>query len=287
MTRSQVLSAIFLAGVALLLPPSAAHADGDARVARTYEPYAELLERFLREKEEPEGGLVSAFDYRAALDDGATEELLAQQDERLADYDVDRLSTREEAIAFWLNAYNYFMIAHILRNPVDGELIDSVKDYGSFINRYEVFKQDHFSIGDERYSLDQIEKDILLGDDFKEREWFEARVHFAVNCASVGCPPLREVIYTPDNVDELLTENTRRAFNTPRHLHLDGDTLMVTELFDWYEDDFEDEEGSVEGFVREYADDDVRDKVDTAEDIDFIDYDWTLNAPEHLPEFDG
>lgn len=273
--------------IGFLLLPVLSQAAGDARVADTYQPYSELLDRFLEEKKEPEGGLVSAFDYEAALEYGGTETLLAEQDERLAEYDRGRLSSREEAVSFWLNAYNYFMIAHILRNPVNGELIDSVKDYGNFLSPYKVFGKKKFDIGGEQYSLDQIEKDILLGDEFKEKGWFDARVHFAVNCASVGCPPLRDVVYTPDNLDDLLTENTRRAFNTPRHLHLDGDTLMVSELFDWYESDYQHEAGSVRAFIRQYADDSVATKVDEAKEIDYIDYDWTLNAPENFPAFDG
>lgn len=273
--------------IGLLLLPVLSQAAGDARVADTYQPYSELLDRFLEEKEEPEGGLVSAFDYEAALEYDGTEALLAEQDERLAEFDRERLSSREEAVSFWLNAYNYFMIAHILRNPVNGDLIDSVKDYGNFLSPYKVFGKKKFNVGGDQYSLDQIEKDILLGDEFKEKGWFEARVHFAVNCASVGCPPLRDILYTPDNLDDLLTENTRRAFNTPRHLHLDGDTLMVSELFDWYESDYEYEADSVRDFIRQYADDGVAAKVDEAEEIDYIDYDWTLNAPDNFPAFDS
>jgi len=111
-----------------------------------------------------------------------------------------------------------------------------------------------FEIGGDDYSLSGIEKEILLGAAFEEKGWKEARVHFTVNCASVGCPPLRETIYTSDNIDELMTENTRLALNTDRrHLRVEGDTLHLTELFKWYEQDFVDEGGSVRGFISEWG----------------------------------
>ena len=92
-------------------------------------------------------------------------------------------------------------------------------------------------------------------------------------------------IYTPKNVDDLLTENTRRAFNTHRHLHVEGDALYVSSLFDWYKADFEREEGSAGAFIRKYADARVIEMMDRTEQMRFIDYDWTLNAPENFPEF--
>ncbi|MCL1482062.1 MAG: hypothetical protein MH213_12690 [Marinobacter sp.] len=61
----------------------------------------------------------------------------------------------------------------------------------------------------------------------------------------VGCPPLRNTLYTADNLEGLLAENTRRALNTDRHLKIQGDTLYVTELFKWYQDDFSEASGSM------------------------------------------
>lgn len=257
-------------------------------VTLVYEPYAQLLKDFLSEKKLPGDGLISAFDYAGALNDEATDERLVRQREQLAAFDTDSLDSRERAIAFWLNAYNFFMIAHILENRPDGELVGSVWDYGGRINpfRDSVFERELFEIDGRRYSLDGIEKGILLGDEYRERGWFEARVHFAVNCASVGCPPLRRQIYTPDNVDELMTENTRRAFNTPRQLEIDGNTLRLSRLFEWYEADFVEEAGSIREFIRRYADEETAAALQDTTRISYIDYDWSLNKPENFPEFD-
>lgn len=268
----------------LSFPPPAA-AKGE--VAALYSDYAELLDAHLTEKRTAGGGLVSAFDYRAALDDEETSERLARQRSKLASFDPDSLDSREASTAFWLNAYNFFMIAHILEERPDGELVDSVWDYGGRYNpfRGNVFERELFEIGGEDYSLDEMEKDILLGEGFEARGWKDARVHFAVNCASVGCPPLRESIYTASNVDELLEENTRRAMRTDYHLRVDDETLRLSSLFDWYESDFVRAAGSVRDFVREYASEETGAAMESTQNIEYIDYDWALNRPENFPEF--
>ncbi len=256
-------------------------------VSEVFDIYAGLLERHLVEKDLENNGLATAFDYQGALKRDGTMDLLDRQRQELARFDVSLIDSREKGNAFWLNAYNFFMIAHILQDRPDNELVTSVWDYGGRYNpfRANVFERELFEIGGRLYSLDQMEKGILLGDEYWEKGWAEARVHFAVNCASVGCPPLRRQIYTSKNVDELLTENTRRAFNTHRHLHVEGDTLYVSSLFDWYKADFDREEGNNMEFIREYADARVIDMIEGTERMRFIDYDWTLNAPENFPEF--
>ena len=253
----------------------------------TYAPYAALLANFLEEKDLPGDGLVSAFDYRAALSAPDTGELLQQQRELLSDFDTEQLDNRETAIAFWLNAYNFFMIEQILEQRPDGELVESVWDYGGRVNpfRDNIFERELFNVGGQKHSLDGIEKGILLGEQYRQRGWFDARVHFAVNCASVGCPPLRRQLYTPANVDELMSENTRRAFNTPRQLRVEEDRLYLTRLFDWYEEHFVTAAGSIRGFIREYADKELIEAIEATSTIRHINYDWDLNKPANFEEF--
>lgn len=257
--------------------------------ANLFTDFQTLLDRHLIEKDLPNDGLVSAFDYRGALELDDTRSLLVRQREVLADFNPDGpegIHSREAFNAFWLNAYNFFMISYILEERPNGELVESVWDYGGRVNPFHdnVFQRELFTIGGSQYSLDAMEKDILLGDDAWEKGWAEARVHFAVNCASVGCPPLRDTVYTPDNIEHYLSENTRRAFNTRRHFSIEGETLYLTSLFDWYEQDYVREQGSVRGFIRAYADERAVSAMDETARIRFIDYDWTLNAPEFFPE---
>ncbi|PAU81956.1 DUF547 domain-containing protein [Halovibrio salipaludis] len=255
-------------------------------LAETYTPYQKLLNDYLVEQRTDTGGLVSAFDYEAALEDPKTSKRLKQQNRLLAKFDTDTLDSREKALAFWNNAYNYFMIETILTETVDGGLVDSVWDYGGRYNpfRDSVFQWQEHRIGDAHYSLDQIEKDILLGESFENKGWKEARVHFTVNCASVGCPPLRETLYTADNIERLMTENTRFAMQTERQMRIEGDTLYLSQLFDWYSGDFEAEGGSIRDFIGDYTGQDITEAVADTDTIRFIDYDWSLNKPSNFPE---
>lgn len=262
-----------------LLGSLSAHASPNDTV---YQHYADLLADFVFEHDLPGDGLVSSFDYRAALADADTSVRLAEQRRNLAAFNLDALTNRESAIAFWLNAYNFFMIAHILENQHRGALVSSVRDYGNLFNPYRVFQRDLFDIGGRKYSLSEMENDILLGDHFKSQGWKDARVHFAVNCASVGCPPLRNVPYTANNVESLLSENTRRALNTPLNLRIDGEVLYLSSLFDWYEKDFVETAGSVRQFIADHADQGVHEAVAATRSVRFIDYDWDLNSPENM-----
>lgn len=252
-----------------------------------YGPYREILEQFVTEKDLAGGGLVSAFDYAAATDQAKTLQKLKSQRETLANFELSGLEGKAESVAFWINAYNFFMLNQILTERPDGELVESVWDYGGRVNPFvdNVFEREKFVIDGEEYSLDQMEKEILLGKDYADRGWKDARVHFAVNCAAVGCPPLRGSLYTADNLDSLLAENTRRAFLTHYHLKVEGETLYVTELFKWYEDDFREAAGSRKAFIEEWVDASLAERVAQTSTTRFIDYDWSLNKPSNFPEF--
>jgi len=277
--------AVFL--VLMLFSTTLAVADVNSDLEELYAPYAEVLERFIVEKDLPGGGLVSAFNYEKALADSGTFALLNQQKAGLATFDPENLTEKYQAIAFWVNAYNFFMIEHLLTTPLKGRLVDSVWDYGGRYNPFKkhVFERELFTVGGKKYSLSAIEKDILLGSEYQRKGWKDARVHYAVNCASVGCPPLRNQLYTPANTDELMTENTVRAFKTERQLHIDGRTLMLSELFKWYADDFIEAAGSIRNFIKAYSDEDRHPQIDQTDRIGYIDYDWSLNRPDNFSEF--
>lgn len=268
---------IAVAGLAFLAEGAANASAPDMR--DIFAPYQRLLDRHLVERELPDGGLVSAFDYRQALASDEDMSLLSDQRKRLARFETESLQSRAQALAFWVNAYNYFMLDYILRNPDNGQPADSVRDYGTLFNPYAVFERKLFDVGGRDYSLQEIELEVLLGDEFARRGWKDARIHFMVNCASVGCPALRVAAYTAGNIDSMLAENTRRALDTPLHLARDGRDLRVTSLFDWYAADFVEQAGSVRDFIREHGSDRARAHLEASESIEFIDYDWALNTP--------
>lgn len=106
--------------------------------------YQKILEQYLAEKDLPNDGLVSAFDYASAIHDDNTAKILAGQRESLAEFDLSSLEGREVSIAFWINAYNFFMLDQILTERPDGELVSSVWDYGGRVNPFvdSVFEED-------------------------------------------------------------------------------------------------------------------------------------------------
>ncbi len=255
--------------------------------AQNFEPFQNILNRHLQVSELPGGGLQTAFDYDAAKTTPDTLKDLQKQTEILAKFDTQSLTSKNSATAFWINSYNFFMIKIILEQGFDGKSlkINSVKDLGSFFSPYKIFKEEINNVGGKKMSLDQIEKGTLLGNEYKKKGWKDARIHFAVNCASVGCPPLLKTTYEAKSLDQTLDSNIQKAFNTNRHLHLKGKDLYLTHLFKWYKDDFIEAAGSVKAFIKKYLENDsLEARVDGAEDIEYIEYDWNLNRPQNFKQ---
>ncbi len=255
--------------------------------AQDYSGLKALLEANLTVTDLPGGGFESAFNYEKAKKDPKTANALAMQSQVFAKADLKTLKSKNEAVAFWINAYNFYMIKIVLEKGFkNGSLeIDSVKDLGSFFSPYKIFTQEINNVSGKDMSLDQIEKKTLLGEAFKKKGWKDARIHFAVNCASVGCPPLVTQPYTANNLDKQLDENIKKAFKTKRHLHIKGEELFLTHLFKWYKKDFEEAAGSVKGFIRKYIEDPkLQGQIDKASKIEHIDYDWKLNRPQNFKQ---
>ena len=121
-------------------------------------------------------------------------------------------------------------------------------------------------------ACDEIENEIV------RPTWKDARAHFALNCASLGCPPIGREAYEPDSLEAQLDQNCRRALADPRWLALDGNVARLTKLFDWYEGDFEQWAGGVRAFVAKYGPAGSTEAMRNERiEIKFIDYDWSLN----------
>jgi len=180
--------------------------------------------------------------------------------------DTQALSPNEQ-FAFYVNAYNAWTVKLIL-GAYPG--IKSIKELGSLFKS--PWKKKIARIDGEVLTLDNIEHDIL-------RPRFEdARIHFAVNCASKGCPPLRSEPYRGDVLDHQLTEMTEAFINAPAYNRLEGNTLYVSSIFKWYSEDFNDD---VVGFFLKYATGELKERLQKqAKEIrvEYLDYDWSLNG---------
>jgi len=197
-----------------------------------------------------------------------------QDEKRLDDYlavlsatDADSLSHNDK-FAFYINAYNAFTIKLILTKYPG---INSIKEIGSFFSS--PWSKEFISLNGRTVSLDYIEHEVL-------RPLFkDPRVHFAINCASKGCPPLLGVPYEGKILEAQLDAVTRAFVNDKKFNFLKENTLFLSRIFTWFEEDFN---GKPLLFIRQYAEDDFRAKLDASGPeikLIYLDYDWTLNRP--------
>lgn len=194
---------------------------------------------------------------------------------------------KDKQLAFLINAYNAHTIELILTEYPD---IDSIRDLGSFFSS--PWKKEIALLLGETRTLDEIEHELIRGTNQTTKIYNEPRIHFAVNCASVGCPALREEAYTGDILDVQLEAQTKRFLADASRNKMSDNTLHLSKIFDWYREDFERDNGSWRGtstlneFILLYKDAmQLTDaqvsalKNDTA-DIEYLDYDWALNAAQ-------
>jgi len=186
--------------------------------------------------------------------------------------------------AFLINAYNAAMIQKILQRYPD---IDSVWDFGRIFNH--PFKDRFVELFGERMSLDDIEHGRLRGDP----ALFDPRVHFAVNCASKGCPPLRPSAFNGSSLDAALDEQASIFLSdrTKNGMNLITNRLVLSPIFDWYAEDFGEPERQGElAYLSRYADslglddDAVRALNEGSIKIEWSDYDWALNDVASLKQ---
>jgi hypothetical protein len=173
----------------------------------------------------------------------------------------------EHGLAFWINVYN----ASVLRDLVDSgkKLPAKVTDLKGFFDA-----KKHKVNGEER-TLNELEG-------FVRKQWKDLRVHFALNCGALSCPPLLPRAFTEEKLGATLEELTR-TFLDGTGLVLDESKkeLRATKLLDWYKDDFVGKDGSLEAFLRKHVSDGKKlAALDPASGwrLAFQDYDWTPNA---------
>lgn len=196
----------------------------------------------------------------------------------IADLEAVRVSglNRDEQMAYWLNLYNAVTVELIL----DHYPVDSIRDIGisgTAFNR-QPWDAKLVTVEGEEMSLNDIEHRVI------RPIWQDERIHYAVNCASIGCPNLQPVPFTAENYRELLELAAAEYINHPRGARIEGGRLHMSSIFEWYQVDYGD---SIEGVVahmlqyaeqplaaglRRYADNRYRPRPRH-------DYDWALNEP--------
>jgi hypothetical protein len=175
--------------------------------------------------------------------------------------------TKQEKLAFWLNAYNLFTIKGVLMELKKNK---AWKGNNSFISRFKFFYLRKFKIASRRINLYNLEKKIL-------RECFEdPRIHFAINCASASCPYLPSRLFEADSLDEYLDLLTQDFINNNANVRFDHDKqkLFLNMIFKWYRKDFGGEEG-IKTFLKDRYQS-IPENF-SAYKIEYLKYNWKLN----------
>lgn len=168
--------------------------------------------------------------------------------------------SEQQQLAFLINTYNGYQ----LKQVIDHYPIKSIKDVGSFFSS--PWSKEFFTLFGEPASLDFVEHQLI-------RKLFkEPRIHFAVNCASISCPPLASEAYQASKLEAQLETAAFNFLQDKDANHIDGETVYVSKIFDWYEEDFT---SGVLAFVARYWSS-LPDDLSTLE-VAYTAYDWSLN----------
>jgi hypothetical protein len=172
--------------------------------------------------------------------------------------------SRNEQMAYWINAYNAFTVKLIIDNyPVAS--IKDIKKGIAFVNS--VWDIKWIKIGEYTYDLNNIEHNIL-------RPVFkDARIHAAINCASYSCPRLRNEAYTAEKLDSQLEEGMRQFIADPLRNKISAEKAEISEIFKWFGGDFKRDAGSLENYLNKFS----QQKISAQTQIDYLDYNWSLN----------
>jgi len=173
--------------------------------------------------------------------------------------------SKNQQLAYWINVYNAFTVKLI----VDNYPTKSIRDLGPSLKIpliKDVWHYKFFKIAGVEMSLDEVEHSIL------RKEFEEPRIHFAINCASVSCPPLLNEAFVVDRLEEQLTRVATAFVNDPTRNNLGVTRLQLSPIFSWFKGDFT-KKGTLIDFLNKYS----KVKISPSASISFLEYNWKLN----------
>lgn len=163
--------------------------------------------------------------------------------------------SKNATLAYWINAYNAYTVKLILDNYPTKSIKDINDPWG----------KKFFSLGDKKYSLEEIEHEIL-------RKMEEPRIHFAINCASFSCPNLLNEAYSETKLEQQLTASAKNFINDKTKNTITANKIEISKIFDWFAGDFK-KKGSVIDFLNQYS----TVKISKKAKINYKEYNWSLN----------
>lgn len=228
-------------------------------MAGTTPPSHQIWNQLVKVHVKPDGKV----DYRGFIRDKPK---LEQYLTLLSDNAPDRKTwSKNQQLAYWINAYNAFTVKLI----VDNYPVKSIRDLGPELKIpliKDVWHYKFFKIGGVESSLDEIEHSIL------RKEFDEPRIHFAINCASVSCPPLLNEAFTAENIEAQLSKVATTFINDSSRNKISPDQAQISSIFSWFKGDFT-KNGSLIDFLNKYS----KVKLKPNAKISHLYYNWNLN----------
>lgn len=197
--------------------------------------------------------------------------------ESLNSQDPSRLPEAER-LAFWINAYNAYTIDLIVKHD-EKESIRNINKSLGFLKLKGPWKEPVVKAGGRTYTLDEVEHEII------RKQFREPRIHFALVCAALGCPPLRSEAYSGSRLEAQLQDQAGRFLvRMPAHNRVDAAsrTAYLSPIFDWYKQDFGGDDAAVGRYVAQFYPEGPEKRLLLSGDfqVKHTDYDWTLNSQQ-------
>ncbi|MEO1252699.1 MAG: DUF547 domain-containing protein [Pseudomonadota bacterium] len=242
--------------------PEFTGADSASEAVIDHSAWRDYLNRYARPQDE--GPTLVAYAETTDADEASLNAYIAM----LEDADPGALNS-DEQLAFWINLYNAVTVRLILENyPVD-----SIRDIKSgpfdFVGPW---NEKRTVVAGVPLSLNDIEHKII------RVNFDDARIHYAVNCAAIGCPSLRPTPYDGATIDAAFNEQARAFINDARGVFIDEKgRVTASKIFSWYREDFGESEKDVLRHIAQFAEPMLAAELLQADDIDRHRYDWALN----------
>lgn len=174
----------------------------------------------------------------------------------------ERFPSEADRLAYWLNAYNAFVLFQV----VEREDLQSVGD-----SKFLFFWWTCFEVDGDELNLYDLENDVVRG------QFDEPRIHFALNCASVGCPRLPREAFQPERLEAQLARETAFFLSESRNVEVEDGQVVLSEIFTWFAEDFENDPVA---WIRSSAPDI---ELPTSSEVRYRPWDWSLNGQSTSP----
>jgi hypothetical protein len=250
----------------LTAPQLAKYAQG-SNISVDHSAFDDFLKTYLIVTDDARAPAYGAALVRYADVSPAARAALSAYVQRLQAVNVTTLS-RPEQLAFWINLYNADTILAILENYT----VDSIRSIKTSPFDFKgPWNDPRLTVSGTPLTLDTIENGIV-------RPVFDdPRIHYALNCAAIGCPSLRASAYRAAGLNSALDEQARAFINNPRGVRIENDKLIVSRIFLWYKEDYGSTDTNILAHIRKYASPALIRSLQGKTKIDGYAYDWDLN----------